>query len=108
MEDIKRFEVEGYILPNEVSVALITSDSPFSLSRFSFENDITNATLLSDSIIHKFGKISGFELRDLPLLTRGILILDRSGVIKHVQYVTNYSKEIDYIEAIRVIKENLQ
>ena len=99
----KRFEEEAKKL-DDVAVLTISVDLPFAQKRFAEENGISHLNLLSDYQTHDFGVEYGFEIEGLALLARGIVVLDKENVIRHVEYVQEITTEPDYDKALEVAK----
>ena len=44
-------------------------------------------------------------MEGLMLLARGIVVVDKTGVIKHVEYVPEVTHEVDFDAALSAVKE---
>ncbi len=99
----KRFEEEAKALA-DVAVLTISVDLPFAQKRFADENSISHQSMLSDYQTHDFGVEYGFEIEGLALLARGIVVLDKNNIIRHVEYVQEVTNEPDYDKALEVAK----
>jgi thiol peroxidase len=99
----KRFEEEAKALA-DVAVLTISVDLPFAQKRFADENSINHQSMLSDYQTHDFGVEYGFEIEGLALLARGIVVLDKNNIIRHVEYVQEVTNEPDYDKALEVAK----
>ena len=49
--------------------------------------------------------MSMLSIKELKLLTRGTVIVDREGNVKYVEYVPEVATEPDYGKALSVVKE---
>lgn len=94
-----RFNQEAKKHP-ELHVITISMDLPFALARFCANKDIENATTLSDYKNREFAEKYGFMIDELGLLTRGILVVDKEGVVRYVEYVKEVTTEPDYSKAL--------
>ena len=52
-----------------------------------------------------FGTKYGFVIKELRLLSRGTVIVDKDGIIRYVEYVPEIGEHPDYEKALEVIKE---
>lgn len=90
---------------DDVQLLTISADLPFALGRFCADKGIENALTTSDHRELEFGYNYGFVIKELKLLTRGTVIVDREGVVKFVEYVPEVATEPNYEEALKTIKE---
>lgn len=90
---------------DDVQLLTISADLPFALGRFCGDKGIENAKTTSDHRELEFGYNYGFVIKELKLLTRGTVIIDREGIVKYVEYVKEVATEPDYNKALEVIKE---
>ncbi|WP_422485710.1 thiol peroxidase [Gudongella sp. DL1XJH-153] len=98
-----RFNEEAAKL-EDVVIITISVDLPFAQKRFCSANDIDNVITLSDYRELDFGTKYGFEIEELRLLSRGIVVLDKDNTVKHVEYVSENSNQPDYDKALEVVK----
>lgn len=98
-----RFNEEAANL-KDVVIITISVDLPFAQKRFCSANDIDNVITLSDYRELDFGTKYGFEIEELRLLSRGIVVLDKDNTVKHVEYVSENSNQPDYDKALEVVK----
>ena len=78
---------------------------PFALGRYCADKGIKNALTTSDHRDLDFGHKYGFVIKELRLLARGVVIVDKDGIIKYVEYVPEISEHPNYEKALEVIKE---
>lgn len=103
----KRFNKEAATMGADVAILSISTDLPFAQQRFCDVEGIKNAFMFSDYNNLDFGTKYGFVIMELRLLTRGVVVVDKEGIIRHIEYVTDNAKEIDYekaLEAVRSLK----
>ncbi|MEW6428888.1 MAG: redoxin family protein [Thermodesulfobacteriota bacterium] len=78
---------EGDRLPPTVRRITISRDTPFAQERFAREAKLTDLTYLSDYKEGAFGMATGLLVDNLRLLARGILLVDKKGVVRYLQIV---------------------
>lgn len=100
----RRFNEEAAKL-EDIQILTVSADLPFALDRFCATEGIDKAMTLSDHREMEFGHKYGFLIEELRLLTRGTVIVDREGVVRYVEYVSDLGTEPDYDRAIAVAKE---
>ena len=100
----RHFNAEASKMGDAV-VLSISCDLPFAQSRFCAAEGLNNVVTLSDHKDVDFGTKYGFLIKELRLLSRGTVIVDKSGVIKYVEYVPEVTLEPDYDAAMKVVRE---
>ncbi|MGM0396116.1 MAG: thiol peroxidase [Bacillota bacterium] len=98
-----RFNEEAAKL-DDVVILTISVDLPFAQKRFCSANDIDKVITLSDYRDLDFGTKYGFEIEELRLLSRGIVVLDRDNTVKYVEYVSENSNQPDYDKALQAAR----
>ena len=92
----------------DVVILTISVDLPFAQKRFCSANGIDKVITLSDHRDLSFGINYGFVIEEHRLLSRGIVVLDRDNIVRHVEYVKEVTEHPDYDKAIEVAKRILQ
>src|SRR5262249_9843201 len=105
-EQTKKFEQSLASLKEKVSCYTISLDLPFAQKRFCTSENITNMQTLSDVHNHSFGQNYGvlIEGLPLPLLSRAVFVVDRTGKIAYVEYVPEVVNHPNYDNAIAALK----
>lgn len=101
----KKFNHDALDLSNDVVIVTVTEDLPFAQKRFCANEDIKNLEMVSDYKVREFGEKYGFLIDELKLLARGVVVVDKEGVIKHVEYVEEVTNEVDFDAALEAVKE---
>jgi thiol peroxidase len=78
---------EGDRLPDSVKRITISRDTPFAQKRFAEEAKLTDIRYLSDYKQGEFGQSTGLLLDGLRLMARAVILVDKHGVIRHIQVV---------------------
>ena len=100
----RRFNVEAANL-GDVQILTVSCDLPFALGRFCAAEGIDKEITLSDHKELDFGLKYGFAIDELRLLSRGVVVVDKDGVVKYVEYVKEVTDEPDYDSAIEAVKK---
>ncbi len=103
----KRFNKEASELGDNVAIVTISADLPFALGRFCAAEGIENAITVSDHRDLDFGKKYGFIVKELRLLERGAIVIDKEGVVRHVEYCSEMINHPDYDKVMEVVKSLL-
>ena len=102
---VKEFNKRAAGFSSEVALIGISKDLPFAQKRFCEDFDIKNITVLSDYKFSSFGINYGLLIKELNLLARSILILDKSDLIRYIQIVGELTSPPDYTAALYKLEE---
>jgi len=98
----RRFNAEVNQLKNTV-VLSISCDLPFAQSRFCAAEGLENIKTISDHKDLDFGEKYGFIIKELRLLARGTVVVDKSGIVRYVEHVPEVTNEPDYEASLAVV-----
>lgn len=101
----KKFNQEVNALPADVVILTISNDLPFAQKRFCQKEQVDKLLVLSDAVWGDFGSSYGLRIKDMGLLTRAVLIVDRNGKLVYQQLVPKLSEEPDYTAALSTLKQ---
>ena len=99
------FNQEAASFGDDVQLLTISVDLPFALKRYCADKGIENALTASDHKDLDFGTKYGFVIKELRLLARGVVIVDKNGNIQYVEYVPEIGEHPNYEKALEIIKE---
>lgn len=106
---VKEFNKKSSALSVDVSIIGISKDLPFAQKRFCEAFDIKNVVLLSDYKTSSFGINYGLLVKELNLLARSVIILDKNDIVRYIQIVPELTTQPDYKDALsqleKIIKE---
>ena len=85
----------------------VSADLPFAQARWCGAAGIKRMRTLSDHRAMAFGDAYGTHIKELRLESRAVFVVDRGGVIRHVEYVKEITSEPDYETALRMLKSVL-
>jgi thioredoxin-dependent peroxiredoxin len=100
----RRFNEEAAKL-GDVVILTISCDLPFALGRFCGAEGIDKVITLSDHKDTDFGLKYGFLIEQLRLEARGIVIIDKEGTVRYVEYVKEVTTHPDYDQALAEAKK---
>lgn len=106
--ETRRFNDEAGHLADDVVILTISMDLPFAQKRWCGAAGVDRVVTLSDYRDAEFGKAYGVLIKELRLLARTIFVVDRGGVVRYVQIVSELSHEPDYdavLTAVRALTE---
>ena len=102
---VKEFNKKSVSFSSGLVVLAISKDLPFAQNRFCRDNEIKNITLLSDYKYSSLGINYGLLIKELNLLARSILILDKNNIIRYIQIVEELTNAPDYEDALNNLQE---
>lgn len=100
----RKFNEEAAKLDDTVVLA-VSMDLPFALGRFCAAEGIDQVKTVSDHKDADFGAKYGFLIEELRLLNRGIVVVDKEGTIRYVEYVKENTNHPDYDKALEAVKK---
>ncbi len=89
----------------DVVIIAISCDLPFALHRYCAAEGIDRVVVLSDYKDLNFGQQYGFLIKELRLLTRGIVIIGKDQQVRYVEYVPEITAEPNYEKAMEELKK---
>jgi pterin-4a-carbinolamine dehydratase len=101
---VKEFNKQAQQLSKDIVIIGISQDLPFAQKRFCEANDIDKVITLSDYKTNSFGINYGLLIKELRLLARAVIIIDKSNVIRYVQIVKEATNAPDYEAALKALK----
>jgi thiol peroxidase len=99
----KRFNDELAKLPG-VEVLTVSMDLPFAQKRWCGAFGVDRVKMLSDHKSGSFGTAYGTLIKELRIQSRAIFVLDKSNVIRHVEYVKEVTDHPDYQAALQAAR----
>ncbi|WP_054029961.1 thiol peroxidase [Desulfatitalea tepidiphila] len=101
----RRFNSEAANLSQDVTILTISMDLPFAQKRWCGAAGVDRVTTLSDHRAAAFGEAAGLLIKELRLLARAVLVVDREGVVRYYQLVKEVGEEPNYDTALSAVKE---
>jgi thioredoxin-dependent peroxiredoxin len=104
--ETKKFNDLAKSLP-DVEILAVSMDLPFAQKRWCGAEGVSNVKTLSSHQCPKFGEEYGVLIQGGPLnriLTRAIFVIDKSGKLKHVEYVKEITEHPNYDAALAAAK----
>ena len=95
----KRFNDEAGKL-GDVTIYSISMDLPFAQKRWCGAFGVDHVKMLSDHRDGSFGTAYGTLIKDLRIQSRAIFVVDKSNVIRYVEYVKEVGDHPNYEAAL--------
>lgn len=100
----RRFNEEASKLGGDTIILTVSKDLPFAQKRWCAAAGIQNVVPLSDYKHNSFGQQYGLLIKELGLLARAVLVVDKQGKVQYVQLVKEVATEPNYEEALQKAK----
>lgn len=94
----KRFNEEAAKL--DAKIVTISMDLPFAQKRFCASNQAENITVLSDYKDRDFAHNYGLYIKELGLIARAVLVIDKAGKLDYVEIVKEVTDHPNYEAAL--------
>lgn len=88
----------------DVVVLSVSLDLPFAQKRFCLAEGLENIVTLSDYKEREFGNKYGFLIKELALLARGTVVIDKNGIIQLIEIVPEIATEPDYDKTLSLLE----
>lgn len=102
--ETRRFNAEASKLGADVVILTVSMDLPFAQKRWCGAAGVDRVTTASDHRDASFGMAYGVLVKDVRLLARCVLVVDRQGVIRYIQLVRETGTEPDYAPVLAAVK----
>jgi thiol peroxidase len=92
-----RFNREVANIPTDkLGVYTISVDLPYAQKRWCATENVSSLELLSDYKTHQFGPDYGVLIKELALYARSIFLVDKAGMVRYAEIVTEVAREPNY------------
>jgi len=105
---VKEFNKRASKLSSDVVILGLSKDLPFAQKRFCLENEIKSIRVLSDYKDSSFGINYGLLVKELNLLARGVLIIDKNDILRYFRVVDELTTPPDYDDALKNLESILK
>jgi len=102
---VKEFNKRALEVSDEVVIVGISKDLPFAQQRFCESFEIKNIKVLSDYKTSSFGINYGLLIKELNLLARAVIILDKNNVVRYIQIVEELTTPPNYQDVLSRLEE---
>jgi thiol peroxidase len=100
----RKFDEFAADFSEDVTVLTISMDLPFAQKRWRNTAGIERVELLSDHRLANFGEEYGILIKELRLLNRSVIIVDKDNIVRYVEIVEENHNHPDYGSALEALK----
>ena len=94
--ETRKFNDMAANLHADTVIMTVSMDLPFAQKRWCGAAGVDKVITLSDHLKGEFGIAYGVMIEQRRLLARAVFLVDRDGVVRHVELVGELAKEPDY------------
>jgi len=105
--ETRKFNKAAGSFGSDAKVLTISMDLPFAQARWCGAAGIDHVKTLSDYRYASFGMSYGLLIKDIKLLARCVMVIDKEGTVVHKELVRETSSEPNYDAAISAVKNLL-
>ena len=103
--ETRRFNTEASKLGPDVVILTVSMDLPFAQKRWCGAAGIDRVRTLSDHRDAAFATACGLLIKELRLLARAVLVVDKAGKVRYVELVEEVTQEPNYDAALAAAKK---
>ncbi|NJP06374.1 MAG: thiol peroxidase [Chloroflexaceae bacterium] len=100
-----RFNEEVAAFADKVHFITVSADLPFAQARWCKSNEASNVKVLSDHRDMSFGDAYGTHVKEARIESRAVFVVDKDGVMRHVEYVGKAADQPDYDAVLKTLHE---
>jgi len=101
----RRFNEEASRLGPQVTILTVSMDLPFAQARWCGAAGVEAVKTLSDHREASFGNAYGVLIKEMRLLARAVFVVDRDGLVRHIEIVKEIAEEPDFDAALDAVKK---
>jgi len=102
--ETRKFNEKAAGLGDQIVILTVSVDTPMAQKRWCAAADVDQVETLSDFKTHRFGKDYGVRIKEVGLLARQVMVLDKDNTIRYKQLVPEVADEPDYDAVIGAAK----
>ena len=101
----RTFNKKAADLGDDVVILTLSVDLPFAQSRWCGAAGVDRVHTLSDYKDLAFGTAYGLVIKELRLLARAVLVVDKTGIVQYIQIVGEVTEEPNYKAVLSKIRD---
>ena len=101
----RRFNAAADALGDDIVLLTISMDLPVAQKRWCGTAGVESVQTLADHRDAAFGQAFGLLIKELRLLARAVFVVDKQGVIRYKEIVSELTEEPNYDAALEAAKK---
>lgn len=103
--ETRKFNDMAASMHADTVILTVSMDLPFAQKRWCGAAGVDKVITLSDHLKGEFGQAYGVMIEGKRLLARAVFLVDRDGVVRHVEVVSELANEPDYDAILKKLAE---
>ena len=103
--ETRKFNQMAANMNTDTVILTVSMDLPFAQKRWCGAAGVDKVITLSDHLKGEFGRSYGVLISARRLLARAVFLVDREGVVRHVEVVGEVAREPDYDAILKKLAE---
>lgn len=103
--ETRKFNEEAAKLDDDIVIIPISTDLPYTQSKWCAAAGIDQVMMVSDHLETSFGLQYGCLIKERRILRRAVFVVDQEGFVQYVDYMPALGDEPDYAEVLAAAKE---
>ena len=99
-----KFNEKAGQMGGDVVILTVSMDLPFAQKRWCGAAGVDHVKTLSDYKTAQFAEAYGLLIKELHLVARAVIVLDKQQVVRYIQLVPEVSTEPDYDKVLQAVK----
>jgi thiol peroxidase len=95
------------LAPDDLAVIGVSCDLPFTQSRWCAVAEVTRLATYSDHRDRAFGLAYGLLIKEMGMLARALIVVDRDDVLRHIEVVSEATQLPDFDMAFHHLERAL-
>lgn len=95
-KETRTFNEKASELGEDIEILTVSMDLPFAQTRWCGASGVDKVKTLSDHKEASFGMAYGVLIKELRLLARCVFVIDKEGIIRHIELVKEIVDEPNY------------
>ncbi len=100
--ETRRFNQDAANLSKDISILVISEDTPYTQKRWCGAAGIDQVVVLSDHLLKDFGTKYGVLLKEVGVLRRAVFVVDQNNIVRYAAYMPELGIEPDYEQVLAV------
>jgi thiol peroxidase len=105
--ETRQFNQSAAELGDDVHIFVLSTDLPFTQSKWCGAAGVEHVTTLSDHASADFGPKYGVLMKEIRALRRATFVVDREGTLRYVDYLPALGQEPDYDAVLEAVRQAL-
>ena len=103
--ETRKFNEEAAKLDDDIVIIPISTDLPYTQSKWCAAAGIDQVMMVSDHLETSFGLQYGCLIKERRILRRAVFVVDQEGIVQYVDYMPTLGDEPDYTAVLETAEQ---